>query len=73
MAGFFPRRKGEKDMKKYYDLGRVKMTIERTSSGFYQTETKDTETGQTIQHMFSTLEGALLEAISYTEIDEDDY
>lgn len=60
-------------MKKYYDLGRVKMTIERTSSGFYLTETKDTETGSIVQHMFSTLEGALLEAISYTEIDESDY
>ena len=60
-------------MKKYFDLGRVRMSIERTSSGYWQTETKDAETGSTIKHMFPTLEGALTEAISYTEIDEEDY
>lgn len=58
-------------MRKYYEIGAFKFKLEKTSSGYYELTTYfDGENWFT--HMFSTLEQALVEILSYAEISEED-
>lgn len=52
----------------YFDLGCAVASIERTSSWYYKTTIKD-ETTEVV-NLFSTLERALLEVLSYANVDE---
>lgn len=60
-------------MKKIYDLGTVKASIERTSSGYFEVHVKDRFFyGDHIwKTMHSTETEALNEILSYCETDDD--
>ena len=53
---------------KYYNLGDVKCSLEKTSSGYYIVVAK--YEGYEFKNMFSTKEKALEEILSYAEDDE---
>ncbi len=58
--------------KSYFDLGQYKASLERTSSGYIKATVKDA-TGYEISHLFSNVEGAMTELLSYLEISPEDY
>ena len=60
-------------MKKYYDLGWIKASIERTSSGYFETVVKEIDTGDEFKSLHATMKSAFLEIMSYCEIDEWDF
>lgn len=60
-------------MKKYYEVGYHKASIERTSSGYFATDVKDISTGIHYENLFSNEVEALREILSYAEIDEDEF
>ena len=56
-------------MAKAYDLGDVKCSIERTSSGYYEVVAEWGDS--TFTNIFSTKEAALEEILSYAEVEYD--
>lgn len=56
-------------MTKYYEIGKTKFKLTRTSSGCYELVTY---VGITFTHIFWTKEQALNEILSYAEISEED-
>lgn len=59
----------EKKMKKIYDFGTIKASIERTSSGCFEVHVKDGEF--LFKTMHNTEAAALNEILSYCETDDD--
>lgn len=53
---------------KHYDLGNVRCTLEKTSSGYYKVVAE--YDGNVFENMFSNKEQALEEILSYAEVDE---
>ena len=63
-------------MKKYYNLGGVVASIERTSSDYFKTVVvEDSLEGKKLvwEQMHSTEADALKEILSYAEIEEEDF
>lgn len=59
---------------RYYDVGGdILFSICRTSSGYYELIEKDKNTGDCIKYLFSGLEDALAEIVSYCEIPASDF
>lgn len=56
-------------MKKIYDLGTIKASIERTSSGYFEVHVKQGD--HVWKTMHSTETEALNEILSYCETDDD--
>lgn len=55
-------------MKKYYEVGWHKCSIEKTSSGYYKVNITDIDNEMETEELFSTKEKALEEILSYAEV-----
>ena len=54
---------------KYYDLGNIKASIERTSSGYFEVYVKEKDKDCIFYSVHSTEAEALREILSYCEIE----
>lgn len=58
---------------RFYEMGDILFSLRKASNGYYELIEKDKQTGDRMKYLFSNLEGALSEMVSYCEISGSDF